>query len=75
MRFAAALVRAGVEIADIETLGTLVQPTLAERGLRQLLQESDNKVTQSISATANLLQMIARHHRPCRRRTSRQSSV
>lgn len=64
MRFAAALVRAGVEIADIETLGTLVQPTLAERGLRQLLQESDNKVTQSISATANLLQMIARHHRP-----------
>lgn len=61
-RFAAVLVRSGLPIENIEGMRDLVVPANLERGLRWLLQRSNNVTTPGISNMAVALRMLVRHH-------------
>lgn len=61
-RFAAVLVHAGLPIERIKAIRDLVVPVNLERGLRWLLQRSNNTVTPGLSNMAVALRMLIRHH-------------
>ena len=59
-RFAAEAVNGGIKPSNISSLAALVTPTIAERGLRSMLEKNDNKTCQSIARTAILLNSVAK---------------
>jgi integrase len=61
-RFGAVLVHAGLPIESIGTIKDLVVPANLERGLRWLLQRSNNTVTPGLSNMAVALRTLIRHH-------------
>ncbi|SDE73554.1 site-specific integrase [Ruegeria marina] len=60
VRFASELVHSGIAIGDVSSLDFLIDPVMAERGLRQMLSRTDNQTTKLISETAALLRNLAR---------------
>lgn len=60
IRFASELVHAGYPAEAITAVSDLLDPANAERGLRQMLKRTDDKVTKLISETAALLRNFAR---------------
>jgi len=60
IRFASELVHAGVPIKQIDGIAALLAPDTAERGLRQMLSRTENKVTKMVSEVAALLRNLAR---------------
>ncbi len=61
LRFASHVVAAGTPADEIASLGDLLQPAHAERGLRRMLERNEGKTCPSISDTAGLLLTIASH--------------
>lgn len=59
-RFASELVHSGVAIDDIISIADLLDPVMAERGLRQMLKRNDNQTTRVIADTAALLRNLGR---------------
>ena len=59
LRFAAELVRSGVEPDRIVDVATLCRPEMAERGLRRMLSGNDNQTNPGISETAALLRNLS----------------
>jgi integrase len=55
LRFASEVVHSGVPIAHIQSLADLLQPDMAERGLRQMLLRNNNKSSAAISEVASRL--------------------
>ncbi len=60
VRFASELVHSGIPITEIGGLDILIDPVLAERGLRQMLTRTNNQTTKMISEIAALLRNLAR---------------
>lgn len=60
IRFASELVHAGVPIKQIDGITALLSPDTVERGLRQMLSRTENKVTKMVSEVAALLRNLAR---------------
>ena len=60
IRFASELVHSGVSSEAIERIDILFDPSMAERGLRQMLSRTGNKTTRLISEIAALLRNLAR---------------
>ncbi|MGC9371241.1 MAG: site-specific integrase [Paracoccaceae bacterium] len=60
IRFASELVHAGVAVDEITGLHVLINPGMAERGLRQMLSRTENKTTKLIGETAALLRNLGR---------------
>lgn len=60
IRFASELVHSGLPAEEIRTVATLLDPVLAERGLRQMLSRTGNKSVKMISEVAALLRNISR---------------
>jgi len=60
VRFASELVHSGVEADEIVSLAKLVDPIMAERGLRQMLQRNGNQTNRSISEMAGLLRNVSK---------------
>ena len=60
IRFASELVHAGVPVKKIDSVAVLLTPEMAERGLRQMLTRTENKITKMISEVAALLRNLAR---------------
>ncbi len=60
VRLASELVHSGIPIAEIGGLDVLINPTMAERGLRQMLSRTNNQTTKMISEIAALLRNLAR---------------
>ncbi|SLN75011.1 site-specific tyrosine recombinase XerC [Roseivivax jejudonensis] len=59
VRFASELVHAGTDPGDLTSVSTLIDPEIAERGLRQMLARNDNETSRSISEMAGLLRNLA----------------
>lgn len=62
IRFASLLVQQGTSLDDIVDLAYLVHPSNAERGLRLLLDKSEQKTTRNIDQIASLLTNLARSY-------------
>lgn len=60
IRFASELVHSGLPAEEIQNVATLLDPTLAERGLRQMLSRTGNKSVKLISEVAALLRNVSR---------------
>lgn len=60
IRFASELVHAGIPQAEITSVGSLIDPNVAERGLRQMLSRNGNRTTKLISETAALLRVLSK---------------
>lgn len=60
LRFASELVGSGIEAAEINSIAMLLAPEMAERGLRQMLHDSNGQITPIISETASLLRNLGR---------------
>lgn len=60
LRFASELVHAGVSPHKIDSLRVLIDPAMAERGLRHMLARHDNETCRAISEMAALLRNISR---------------
>lgn len=60
VRFASELVHSGVPITEIGGLDVLIDPVMAELGLRQMLTRTNNQTTKMISEIAALLRNLAR---------------
>ncbi|HKL70987.1 site-specific integrase [Salibaculum sp.] len=60
LRFAATLVQAGMAAEEIMGLGVLIDPPIAERGLRQMLARNGNQTSRTIADMAGLLRNLAR---------------
>lgn len=60
LRFAATLVQSGMAAEEIMGLGVLIDPPIAERGLRQMLARNGNQSSRSIADMAGLLRNLAR---------------
>ncbi|AXC48974.1 site-specific integrase [Paracoccus suum] len=60
LRFASELLHSGVAATEIKTLGSILDPTMVERGLRQMLTRTDGNITSAISEMATLLRGIGR---------------
>lgn len=60
LRFAADLVNAGMPADEITGLNVLIEPAIAERGLRQMLARFGNSTNRSIADMAALLRNLAR---------------
>ena len=61
MRFASALVHAGISPSDLVGLRDLVTPTHLEQGLRWVLARQGDQPSQSLSNMCLCLRMVARH--------------
>jgi len=59
-RFASELVEAGMDIDEITGIDVLLEPAVAERGLRQMLGRAGNETTRAIADMAGLLRNLAR---------------
>ncbi len=59
-RFASELVASGVPPAAIDRLAVLVEPAMAERGLRQMLSRNGNETNRGISEMAGLLRNVSK---------------
>lgn len=59
MRFASELVYSGLAPEDITSVACLLEPPVAERGLRHMLSQNDNQTSRTISETAALLRNLA----------------
>ncbi|MBY6006708.1 site-specific integrase [Salipiger bermudensis] len=65
LRFASELVHAGIDASTITSVSSLLEPTAAERGLRQMLSRNGNTSSRGIAEVARLLPNIATTlHRP-----------
>ena len=62
LRFASALVHAGMPAEEIVSLAVLVEPANAERGLRWMLARNGGRTSVGISSTAMMLRGVARRH-------------
>lgn len=60
LRFASELVRSGVAAEEIISVSILLEPEMAERGLRQMLLDTDGQISPTISETASLLRNLSR---------------
>lgn len=60
LRFASELVQAGLAIEDLTDVCQLLDPALAERGLRQMLGRNGNATSRGIAETAGLLRNLGR---------------
>ncbi|ARE85370.1 integrase [Roseovarius mucosus] len=60
IRFASELVHAGVPVEEIDSIAVLLHPATVERGLRQMLTRTDNKITKMISEVGALLRNLGR---------------
>ncbi|MFC3614542.1 tyrosine recombinase XerC [Lutimaribacter marinistellae] len=60
IRFASELVHSEIAPDEIDGLHVLVDPVMAERGLRQMLSRTGNQTTKLIGETAALLRNLAR---------------
>lgn len=60
LRFASEVLDAGVATEELFDVSCLLEPSVAERGLRQMLQRKGNKTCPAISETAALLRNVAR---------------
>ena len=60
LRFAATLVQAGMAAEEIPELAVLIDPPIAERGLRQMLARNGNQTSRTIADMAGLLRNLAR---------------
>ncbi|PUB09596.1 tyrosine-type recombinase/integrase [Yoonia sediminilitoris] len=60
IRFASEVVHSGVPIAQIQNLAVLLQPDIAERGLRQMLSRSSNQSNAVIAEIALRLRNFSR---------------
>lgn len=60
LRFASELVHSGLPIEELTDVRQLVDPVLAERGLRQMLGRNGNARSRGIGETAGLLRNIGR---------------
>ncbi len=65
LRFASALVYAGVEPERIRSLADLVDPGFARRGLGWLLARQQGETGPALADLAILLKTLARHHVSC----------
>lgn len=62
VRFASEVVHSGVSADRIVSLAFLVDPVMAEQGLRHMLKRKDNAPNHFISETSDLLSTVARRH-------------
>ncbi|QPZ89695.1 tyrosine-type recombinase/integrase [Thioclava electrotropha] len=60
IRFASELVHSGVSPETLTSLDVLLDPTMAERGLRQMLSRTENSTTKMISEVAALLRNLGK---------------
>jgi integrase len=60
IRFASELVHSGMPAEDITDVVTMLDPDVAERGLRQMLTRTDNKTNKLIHQMAALLRNLGR---------------
>lgn len=60
IRFASELVHSGVPRESVTGLDVLLEPTMAERGLRQMLSRTENETTKMISEVAALLRNLGK---------------
>ena len=60
IRFASEVVHSGVPIAQIQSLGDLLQPDMAERGLRQMLSRNNNQSNAVIAEVASRLRNFSK---------------
>lgn len=60
MHFASELVHSGLDASEITGVAFLLDPAIAERGLRRMLARNGNKTSRSISEMAALLRNLAK---------------
>jgi integrase len=60
LRFASELIQTGVPACQIESLQVLIDPAMAERGLRNMLARHNNETGRGISQIAGLLRNISK---------------
>ncbi|MCE5974926.1 tyrosine-type recombinase/integrase [Sinirhodobacter sp. WL0062] len=60
IRFASELVHSGIDAGEITCMGFILNPVMAERGLRQMLSRTENKTTKQISRMAELLRSVGK---------------
>lgn len=60
IRFASILVHSGLPVDAMESVSTIITPKTVERGLRWMLERSDNARNREISETAALMANIAK---------------
>jgi len=60
IRFASEVVHSGVSIAQIQSLGDVLQPDMAERGLRQMLSRNNNQSNAVIAEVASRLRNFSK---------------
>jgi len=60
IRFAAELVHAGIAPEDIQNVSVLIDPAMAEKGLRHMLAGNGNETNRFIADMAGLLRNLAR---------------
>jgi len=60
IRFASEVVHSGVPVANIQSLADLLQPDMAERGLRQMLSRNSNQSSAVIAEVASRLRNFSR---------------
>ena len=60
IRFASELVHSGMPVEDITDVATMLDPEVAERGLRQMLTRTDHKTNKLIHQMAALLRNLGR---------------
>jgi integrase len=60
IRFASELVHSGVPVGDLQTVAVMLNPAMAERGLRQMLSRTGNKTVKMISEVAALLRNLSK---------------
>ena len=58
LRFASELIHSGIEATAITSLHDIIEPRMAERGLRQMLSRTDNQATKMIESIASLLRNL-----------------
>ncbi len=61
-RFAAVLVRAGMQCGEITSLTVLATPNNLERGLRQMLSDHGGEIRQTLGDTARIFRTVAARH-------------